>query len=155
SIIGQRRIGKTWLLSYLKLIAAVKLDSSYRIAYVDATMPSCDTLDDLSATMLEALGISAPGGLTTSEYLMKLEKAVKELAEKKETLVLCIDEFEGFCGKAEFQMGVLESLRAMTNIGLCMVIASRHSLMRVVAERMGKTSETSPFFNVFEQITLK
>jgi transcriptional regulator with XRE-family HTH domain len=155
SIIGQRRIGKTWLLSYLRLVAPAQLGSSFHIGYIDATMPSCDTLDNLTASMLEALGIYRSDSSTTDEHLTILEKTVKELSEKKETLVLCIDEFEGLCDKPGFHLSVLERLRAMTNIGLCLVIASRHPLVSVVAQKVGKSGETSPFFNVFEQITLK
>jgi len=118
-------------------------------------MPSCDTLRDLTASMLAALHISSPDGFTTNELLALLEKAVKESSTKKETLVLCIDEFEGLCDKTDFHMSLLESLRAMTNIGLCMVIASRQPLVNVIAQKVGKSGETSPFFNVFEQITLK
>ena len=155
SITGQRRIGKTWLLSYLQLVASTQLDPSYRIGYIDTTMPSCDTLRDFTASMLSALSISSPDGATTNEHLTLLEKAVKESSAKKETLVLCIDEFEGLCDKAGFHMSLLENLRAMTNIGLCMVIASRQPLVNVIAQKAGKSGETSPFFNVFEQITLK
>jgi transcriptional regulator with XRE-family HTH domain len=155
SITGQRRIGKTWLLSYLRLVASTELGPGYHIGYIDATMPSCDTLHDLTASMLEVLHISSSGSSTTTEHLALLEKAVKELSEKKETLVLCIDEFEGLCDKPGFHMTILERLRAITNLGLSMVIASRHPLVSVIAQKVGKSGETSPFFNVFEQITLK
>jgi transcriptional regulator with XRE-family HTH domain len=155
SIIGKRRIGKTWLLSYLRLVAPTQLGPRYHIAYVDATLPSCNTLDDLTATMLGASGILAIERATANEHLTMLEKAVRELAEKQETLVLCIDEFESLCDKAGFEMTVLERLRAMTNLGLCLLTASRYPLLRVITEKVGKSGETSPFFNVFEQITLK
>jgi hypothetical protein len=155
SIIGQRRIGKTWLLSYLRLVAPTQLGPGYRIGYVDATLPSCNTLDDFTASLLEVAEVSSFERSTTNEHLIRLEQAVKELGEKQETLVLCIDEFESLCEKAGFQMTVLERLRAMTNLGLCLLTASKEPLLRVVAEKVGKSGETSPFFNVFEQITLK
>ncbi len=155
SLIGERRIGKTWLLSYLRLIAHAELGPGYHIGYIDATLPSCHTLDDLMYNILGALSISSADSFTTDDHLTTLEKALKEATEKQETLVLCIDEFESFCDKPRFQMNVLERLRAMTNIGLCLVIASRNPLVDVIVQKVGSGGETSPFFNVFEQFTLK
>ncbi len=155
NLIGERRIGKTWLLSYLRLIAHAELGPGYHIGYIDATLPSCHTLDDLMYNILGALSISSADSFTTDDHLTTLEKALKEATEKQETLVLCIDEFESFCDKPRFQMNVLERLRAMTNIGLCLVIASRNPLVDVIVQKVGSGGETSPFFNVFEQFTLK
>jgi transcriptional regulator with XRE-family HTH domain len=153
SIVGQRRIGKTWLLSYLKQVASTQLGPNYHIGYVDAT--TCDTLQEFTFKMLEALDIAPSTSSTTNNHLTLLEQTVHKMLEKKETIVLCIDEFEGLCDKADFHLGVLEKLRAMTNIGLCMVIASRQPLMKVIVQKVGKSGETSPFFNVFEQTILK
>ena len=50
---------------------------------------------------------------------------------------------------------MLENLRAIANQGLGMVVVSRHPLSETVASILGEPGKTSPFFNIFEQITLK
>src|SRR5579884_3719218 len=52
SVVGPRRIGKTWLLSYLQLVVREYLGASYRIGYVDASSACCTTLDRFTASML-------------------------------------------------------------------------------------------------------
>lgn len=154
SIIGQRRIGKTWLLEYLRLVVADEVGAGYRVAYLDATLASCPTLDHFTAAILDAFGIPPPKTLLMSENLICLEKAVKASRGKNHVFILCIDEFEGLCGKQGSLLNLLEQLRAMTNLGFCLVVASRRPLISIIAQKLEMIDETSPFFNVFEQITL-
>lgn len=65
--------------------------------------------------------------------------------------VLCIDEFEGFGNHSEFDLHFFSSLRAMTQTGLCLLVASKAPLIDII----GEYGDTSGFFNVFKQITLK
>ena len=155
SIIGQRRIGKTWLLQYLGYVAPNYFGSDYHIGYIDATQSSCATLNDFTAAILVVFNITFPATTTMSENLASLEKKVKASKNQNEVFVLCIDEFEGLCDKQGFLLNMLEQLRALTNYGLCLVIASRRPLINIIAQNLGNAGKTSPFFNVFEQITLQ
>ncbi|GCE17524.1 hypothetical protein KDK_13240 [Dictyobacter kobayashii] len=67
--------------------------------------------------------------------------------------VLCIDEFECFRNKQEFDQDFFEGLRALAESnGLILVTASRHPLKEIIE---GLTGQTSPFFNKVQQIALK
>src|SRR5579864_3304709 len=44
SLIGPRRIGKTWLMHYLRLVAPEQLGSRFRIGYLDGMSPRCRTV---------------------------------------------------------------------------------------------------------------
>jgi hypothetical protein len=157
SIVGPRRIGKTWLISYLRKVALndPKFGPTYRIGYLDATMPSCTPLAGFIAKALEELEVDVLLSPQSALKLDRLEKAVEQLKSKNLTPVLCIDEFEGLCRQQEFKLEFLENLRAITQIGLCLVVASQHSLIDVVVNSVGEAARPSPFFNVFEQLTLK
>lgn len=150
SIIGPRRIGKTWLMNYLHLIASQKLGSHFRLSYVDATMPSCATKRGFIVTVIEEL-VKNTYINPTDVGLDTLEKVVKDLRLRDQVPVLCIDEFEGLCNPREFDLSFFSGLRAIGQSGLVLVVASKHSLSKIVADNI----KTSPFFNVFGQLTLK
>ncbi len=152
SIVGPRRIGKTWLISYLQLVAPARLGSGFQIGYLQATAPSCATLAGFIAQTLEALGITI---LNYSDIsLDKLEQTVKNLKSRNRSPILCIDEFEGLAEQQEFNLEFLENLRAITNVGLGLVVASKRPLVDIVIDMVGEGARTSPIFNIFEQLTL-
>lgn len=148
SVVGPRRIGKTWLVDYLRLIAPRELGSRYRTGYLDATMPSCKTVKGFVGEALEVLALPAVG----NGDLVMLEKGLKTLRKSNTVPVLCIDEFEGLGDRKEFTLDFFRGLRAMAHgYGLVLVTISRQPLSLVV----GKDVETSGFFNIFEQVTLE
>ena len=151
SIVGPRKIGKTWLISYLRLAASQELDIRFRIGYLDATMASCATVPEFILKSLEELGISTSNIDKANIDLTVLERAVKDLRSKNRSPVICIDEFERFSDRQSFDLNFFTSLRAMTQFGLILVVASKSPLIEVV----GDYGNTSGFFNVFEQLTLK
>ncbi len=149
SIIGPRRVGKTWLVDHLTLIAPDELGSRFHIGYLDATMPSCQTVTGFVATALDVLRLPAS---SKGEGLISLEKGLKVLSSKGRVPVLCIDEFEGLGNRQEFTLDFFRGLRALTHtFGLVLVVISKLPLRNVV----GKDVETSGFFNIFEQLTLE
>ncbi|MBA2677096.1 MAG: helix-turn-helix domain-containing protein [Ktedonobacteraceae bacterium] len=152
SLVGPRRIGKTWLLHYLQCIVPTKADTEYDVGYIDATLPRCHTMIGLATSILETLKIAPVDNSTLDEHLIKLEQALIDAQGK--VFVLCIDEFEGVCATPDFDMTFLESLRALANYGLCLVTASRSPLQEVIREKMGPDF-TSPFFNIFSQMQIK
>src|ERR1700730_10213101 len=58
SIIGPRRIGKTWLLQYLQLVASEELGSRFRVAFLDGMSPRCKTVTGFVAEALSKLGLA-------------------------------------------------------------------------------------------------
>lgn len=155
SIVGERKIGKTWLLHYLALIGKEGENSSkFRFASLDATLPSCHTVAGFTALAMKGLGFPDPPEPCD---LTKLEKFVQNLRHENVIPVLCIDEFEGFSistnadSGSEFDENFFRALRAVAEMGLVLVIASRKPLIDIV----GTQGITSGFFNVFEQLTLR
>lgn len=153
SIVGPRRIGKTWLIDYLKLVAPTELDPNMRLVYLDATAPNCTTLSGFISEALQGLG--TPIIDRTSLTLNNLENVVKNLKVTNQSPILCIDEFEGLCKQPGFSLAMLENLRAIANHGLGMVVVSKQPISEIVANILGEPGKTSPFFNIFQQITLK
>jgi len=149
SIVGPRRIGKTWLMSYLRLVATQEPNSHFRIGYLDATMPSCSTVSGFISKSLEELGNTIVGHANID--LDKLEQVVRDLRLRNTVPILCIDEFEGFGNRNEFDLNFYIGLRAIAQLGLVLVIASKNPLIDIV----GDNGRTSGFFNVFEQLTLR
>ncbi|MGZ3628265.1 MAG: protein kinase domain-containing protein [Ktedonobacteraceae bacterium] len=150
SIVGPRRIGKTWLMSYLKLVAQKELGTRYVIGYLDATTARCTTIAGFTASTIEALGLQRRS-LSSDEGLVLLEHVLQELISVNRLPVLCVDEFEGFSNREVFDLSFFSALRAMTQNGLCLIVASKSPLIDIV----GDIGKTSGFFNVFEQIKMK
>jgi AAA domain len=149
SIVGQRRIGKTWLVQYLMLVAERELGSRFRMAYLSATRPSCRTVSGFTYEALRELGYAEP--MTKGAVdLALLEKYVQDLQRKNHPPVLCIDEFEGFDRKQEFDLNFFKHMRAIAEAGLSLVVVSKIPLIEIV----GEPGKTSGFFNIFEQLSL-
>ncbi len=149
SITGPRRIGKTWLMHYLRLIAPGRLGARFRIGYLDGMSSQCRTVAGFAAQALSKLGLPVSEG---NAGLASLERGLQELVAKKLVPVLCIDEFERISDRQEFSLDFYEGLRAMTTtLDLVLVIASKNPLHLVVS----KNAQGSPFFNIFERLLLK
>src|SRR5450755_178483 len=153
SIVGSRRIGKTWLISFLQFALADEFGARCRIGYIDAARPSCVTPAGFTACALEALGMPVLDEIRAHLSLALLEKAIANLRTKQEIPVLCIDEFEAFGKNAVFDLQFLSELRRLAGpgLGLCFVIASKTPLIDIV----GDIGKTSGFYNIFEQLTLR
>lgn len=150
SLVGPAKIGKTWLIDYLRLTAPQEFGSRFHISYVDAMLPSCSTVEGF--TSRAALGFRIPFPLEYADRgLTVLERMVASLIAKNHVPVLCIDTFEVLAGKAGFDLEFFAGLRALTHVGLCLVTASKKPLIDIVSS----TVKESPFFNVFEQLTLE
>lgn len=150
SIVGPRRIGKTWIIEYLLQVASQELGSNYRIAYVDATSPRCKTVSGFTSIVLERLGIHVlpPDAELNLEVL---EEAIIMLKSNHLTPILCLDEFEGFDNRQEFDLSFFTGLRAICLSGLGLIAASKTTLFEIV----GNDGYTSGFFNIFDTFTLK
>jgi serine/threonine protein kinase len=150
SIVGPRRVGKTWLMSYLKLVAQKEMGTRYFTGYLDATTARCTTVAGFTDSAIEALSLQKHAFIQ-EDGLIFLEQMVQEFISRNQVPVLCIDEFEGFHDRQTFDFHFFSALRAMTQNGLCLIVASKSPLIDFV----GDIGKTSGFFNVFEQIRLK
>ena len=149
SIIGPHRIGKTWLMEYLLLAASIQLGSRFRFSSLNAGASRCKTVSGFVDTAIEGFGTPL---YREMNGLARLEKVVKDLKSKNVVPVLCIDEFESLNNEQEFTLDFFRGLRALTQrFGFVLVVISKYPLIEVA----GKDMETSGFFNVFEQLTLK
>jgi len=151
SIVGLRRVGKTWLMSYLKLVARKELGTRYLVGYLDATTARCATVVGFTESAIEALTVQGRTFDNLDEGLTLLERVVQELTSRNQVLVLCIDEFEGFGNRQVFDLHFFTALRAMTQMGLCLIVASKIPLIDFISD-YGKTSG---FFYVFEQLKIR
>ena len=151
SIVGPRRVGKTWLMSYLKLVASKELGTRFLIGYLDATTARCATIAGFTTAALEAFSVQNPNLTDAQESLTAMEQGIQELLAKSQSPVLCIDEFEGFSNRQAFDLHFFTALRAMAQAGLRLVVASKSPLIDIV----GNNGKTSGFFNVFEQLSIK
>lgn len=151
SIVGPRRIGKTWLMSYMNLIARKELGSRYLIGYLDATTARCASVMGFTTSAIEAWRLERRPVDDAEGELTLLEQVVRELTSRHQVPTLCIDEFEGFGNRQVFDLHFFTALRAMTQIGLCLVVASKIPLIDFISD-YGKTSG---FFNVFEQLMIR
>jgi hypothetical protein len=152
SIVGPRRIGKSWLLTYLNLVIPYETGPIARMGFLSGDSPSIKTLDDFIAGALQELGGLTPGtGRTRSRVsLEQLDRFVKEQRTRRQVLVLYIDEFESLCERGIFTQQVLQFMRSICQAGLGLVTVSKCSLIEITIE-----GRSSPFFNIFEQVVLK
>jgi hypothetical protein len=153
SLVGDRRIGKTWLLDYLRLVAPTELGSRHRVAYIDASRDSCRSVSGFVLTCLAELNIKIDSPDPTNLRLDTLENVVRELRSRNQIPILCLDQFERF-GKVnldEFDLNFFEGLRAIAGLGTVLLTASKSPLIELVSQ----IGNTSPFFNIFETVRVK
>ncbi len=154
SIVGERRVGKTWLLEYLQLVAPTHqmLGSAYRIVYLSATHPQNKSVAAFAQHALELLKVPQHSIDDHQSPLSQLSQGVRDLKQLGVVPVLCIDEFEGFDNKQEFNSDFVEGLRALAqDDGLVLITASKCPLREFIE---GLTGQTSPLFNIIQQISL-
>jgi hypothetical protein len=133
----------------LRLVAVQELGANFRIGYMSAALPSSATITGFSREALKALGHPS-SSLPERPDLQLLEHFVRDIVIQNNVPILCIDEFEGLTHHTEFDLDFFEGLRAITEIGLGLVVLSKRRLIEVVSEK----TRTSPFFNVFQELLL-
>jgi hypothetical protein len=153
AIVGEFRMGKSWLMQYIKLVASRDLGSHVHVGMFSATSPECETVPGFVRRALGELGISVHKSRSAKTAMERLAVAVRGLKERSIIPVLCIDEFAGLIGKLGFDRSFVEGLRAiLEDDGLVLITSSRRPLHQVIEDII---EETSPLFNVMQEITLK
>lgn len=152
AIVGEYRMGKSWLMQYLQQIAPThpQLGPQVRIARLSATHPQCATVVGFVRRALEVLEL--PGHKTALTPLLRLSSAAREFKNLGIIPVLCIDEFAGLTGKPGFDKDFVAGLRAIAeDEGLVLITASRQPLHQLIKHMLG---EDSPLFNIMPEFTL-
>jgi AAA domain len=155
SIVGGRRVGKTWLLEYLQLVAHNELGPYYRIGLVSAIDTQCENLAGFVQWALTELEVPPSSYDPSLPPLGRLSQGVRALRKGGIIPVLCIDEFEGFRSNGrEFNVYFFERLRALAQRKkdrLILVTASRRPLGELIGDLIG---QNSPLFNIVELVSL-
>jgi hypothetical protein len=156
AIVGEYRVGKSWLMQYLQQIAPThpQLGPHVRIGRLSASSPYCRTLAGFVKQALEELNVSLnkfnSHGTSSME---RLALAAGDMRRRGIIPVLCIDDFEALLGRPDFDKSFMEGLRAVAeDEGLVLITSSREPLHQVIEHIIG---ETSPLFNIMQQVVLK
>jgi hypothetical protein len=155
AIMGDYRIGKSWLLQYLQQISPThsQLGPHVRVGKLNATNPQCQTLQGFTKRALELLDFPARNLSLNKTSLERLTLAARNLKTLGIIPILCIDEFAGLIGLPGFDKSFVVGLRAIAeDEGLVLIITSRQPLHEVIEHIIG---ETSPLFGIMPQLTLK
>lgn len=154
AIMGDYRIGKSWLMQYLQQISPThsQLGLHVRVGRLNATNPQCQTLTGFTKRALEVLDFPARDLSPNETSLERLTLASRDLKASGIIPILCIDEFAGLIGLPGFDKSFVAGLRAIAeDEGLVLIIASRQPLHEVIEHMIG---ETSPLFGIMPQLTL-
>ncbi|MEO9030487.1 MAG: AAA family ATPase, partial [Ktedonobacteraceae bacterium] len=153
ALVGEYRIGKSWLMQYLQQSAPThaQLGPQIRIGRLSATHPQCQTLAGFVKKALEALNVSTHRPNPHETPLERLAIEAGELKRQGIIPVLCIDEFAGLIGMLGFGKSFVKGLRAIAeNDGLVLITASKDPLHTVIEHIIGGTS---PLFNIMLELT--
>lgn len=169
SIVGERRIGKTSLLKYIKSPRALRengLNSAdYVFVYVDlleVINPSPARFWQLLLLELSKIAREYPWAVHLSQLMTDLEKLedddiigrlVRTFFDRANSygqrIVFLLDEFENITSSESLRVTFFNSLRAHACDRITLIVATRKELKESRQEIVG-----SPFFNVFGSRTL-
>jgi len=179
SLVGQHRIGKSWLMQYLALVASRTLGANYVAIELSVESPSAfgsvagfvETVlgklkDKIQAgtachALLEKALVELQAGranpwTTIQNQLAILERTIEKISKESIVTIVCIDEFDLIAEpdvKKEFGFAFFRCLRTMATTSgenFIMVTASRDSLRKIV----GRVGRASGFSNIFNQIRI-
>ena len=140
-------------MKYLSLVAPTELGKDFKVCYLTATSANCSNAAKFMTTILEQIDYPTPTISNSRLGLNLLFNVLKSLRSKHQTLVICIDEFEGFNNQPEFHSDFFTKLGTMaeTESNLGLVIASRHPLNEIVEA----DNKISAFFSIFYPLELR
>lgn len=171
AVIGERRIGKSTLLSYL---AARSVQEAHGLEPDSLLVGMLDFLalhgyspDELWPEILDALASSAADpeiqgvleGAAGSETLgfSQFRRILRRLRRRGYRIVLLCDELDLAVDNPQFDEPFFGALRSLAGEGVAYVTASRASLLELELYRSEEARRkvlASPFFNIFAQFTL-
>ncbi len=167
SIVGERKVGKSSLLSYLPNPDAQRrfgLDPERTLfAYLDVEgMGSAtrsefwqEVLDQLYAGLREAeLRGALRAAIQEPELrFMRVRRTLRSLRDAGYRIVLALDEFESLAQSQHFEVDFYGELRSLAGeVGVVYLTASKRSLYELTYRH--STTLSSPFFNIFSELPL-
>lgn len=149
SLIGPLRIGKTWLLQYLLLVAKKDINTRFITRYMDATLLHPLTPNSFFTQAVELFTDSINFPIKDSERPFdKFLLLFEEIASKGFHALLCVDEFDAFLQLGQRDYHLFSVLRALITRGwLTLVTASIKPISQI--ESGVFQTVRSPFFGVF------
>jgi serine/threonine protein kinase len=149
SIVGERRMGKSSLLNFLKNHADQYLTEGI-VIYLDLMRAYSRTRLGLMKALRRALAQvwREPWPASDDGDLMVFDFALEELQADGLRLLLCLDEVENLTVRAAEFNDVLEDWRACAQVGQLAIIAAS---AQPLADLCASGGLTSPFYNIFSQ----
>lgn len=152
SVVGLRRIGKSSLLYHLAHQAI--LPDHIAIVYLDMLDARYQTIPKLLAGILHGLDHAVGGRYQFNETpdMDVFANAIERIRQDGYQPIVCLDELDHMMTRPEiFDRSFFEGWRALGSMGnLVFITASRVRINDVVQHN----GDTSPFANIFSQLTL-
>jgi len=159
SLVGERRMGKSFLLHYVYREKVrkdfLKNSRDYIFALCDLKKKSGMSVIDFLTFVAERVAIEAPElkenllKKTTYDSFLKL---IQELDKRKKKVILVFDEFDVVMNDEKFGPEFFSYLRSIANsYNVAYITSSRKDL-----QEFPRTSEVrdSPFFNIFTRVSV-
>lgn len=166
SIVGERKIGKSSLLTHLMSAPTLQAHgfdpSKYVFLYIDLEGMANITYEEFWPELVDRLEMSLPegvGGLKEKAgdlamqdevRFMQVRRLLRRIERAGLTVVMMLDEFESLAGNAAFMASFYGELRSLAGeLGVVYITASKRSLYDLTYQHADTLS--SPFFNIFSE----
>ncbi len=167
SIVGERKLGKSSLLTHLTDAATLRSfgfePAQYLFVYLDLEGLASARRDDFWLELLDPIALRLPAG-DLAQMIQRLidagdirfltaRRALRRVRDAGLQLVLMLDEFESLARNAQFEPDFYGELRSLAGeLGCVILTASKRSLYDLTYEHSNTLS--SPFFNIFSELPL-
>lgn len=160
SIVGDYKIGKTSLLSYLVQTEIQKqfLDNpgNYIFLFISIRDSQTKSLHDFVQALCKAISKQVGNDYfftSIAESYTWFKRVVETLTKKGKKFILFMDDFNLITQNRDFPLEFFSFLRSLANnFNVAYVTSSYQDLQKLCAS---KDIEESPFFNIFSNITLR
>lgn len=169
SIVGERKMGKSSLLSHLANPATLQAHnfdpSRYVFVYVDLEGMANITYDEFWIELMDRLETALPATHTDLQAkareladqaeirFMQVRRFLRQVDRAGLVMVWMLDEFESLATNVEFNSSFYGELRSLAGeLGVVYITASKRSLYDLTYQHADTLS--SPFFNIFSEESL-
>jgi class 3 adenylate cyclase len=147
SIVGERRIGKSSLLHFLRQTVHERLGAMYRPALLDLLHPNLRSVSGVLTEIQRQLGIEHP-----AESLIPFCERMTRLHEQGVRPLILIDEMEVFIkAAAHFSTDFFDTLRAIGSKSQIAIVTASRSPLR---ELHDQGALISPLYNIMGTLRL-
>jgi tRNA A-37 threonylcarbamoyl transferase component Bud32 len=166
SIVGERKLGKSSLLTHLACPASLRKHGfdpeQFVFIYVDLEGMAQITYDELWPEWLDQLAAALPDSQAELRAMaetlvqqprirfMQVRRLMRRIERAGLTVVIMLDEFESLAANGDFDHGFYGELRSLAGeLGIVYITASTRSLYDLTYLHADTLS--SPFFNIFSE----